>query len=140
MSNLVSVKFFCLWCEFFIYCCQYTGTFIPSICIYGVFFCIGGGPSPSDVSDVSQKVCDILGEDSSTLAGIEGGIDVDEEEDIVQDEVPTLWKRPRYVKKIKEYISVHITSKVDIPFSSIIKCFVFIFAYFTSYIRRLSRM
>jgi hypothetical protein len=35
-------------------------------------------------------VCDILGEDSSTLAGIEGGIDVDEEEDIVQDEVPTL--------------------------------------------------
>ncbi|CAG2218327.1 unnamed protein product [Mytilus edulis] len=38
----------------------------------------GGGPCSNEISSISQKVCDILWEDSPTISGIEGGLDIDE--------------------------------------------------------------
>ena len=62
------------------------------------FVVVGGGPSPSDVSELSQKVCSIIGEDSPTLAGIEGGVDVDDEDDLaMENEFPVSSKKPRCV-------------------------------------------
>jgi hypothetical protein len=41
-------------------------------------FFFGGGPCSGEVSTISQKACNIRGEDSPTISGIDGGLDTDE--------------------------------------------------------------
>ncbi|CAC5403277.1 unnamed protein product [Mytilus coruscus] len=71
----------------------------------------GRGPCSNDISSISQKVCDILGEDSPTISGIEGGVDIDEIDhksvsnknkrlyvclpDSEDEDIPTVSKRQR---------------------------------------------
>lgn len=74
---------------------------------------VGGGPCSNDISSISQKVCDILGEDSPTISGIEGGLDIDEIDHISvsnenkrryeslpdsedEEDIPPVSKRQRY--------------------------------------------
>lgn len=74
---------------------------------------VGGGPCSNDISSISQKVCDILGEDSLTISGIEGGLEIDEIDHISvsnenkrryeslpdsedEEDIPPVSKRQRY--------------------------------------------
>ena len=65
--------------EFFVFDVVFAHNYQASVeDVFLNIFCSGGGPCSEEVSTISQKACGILGEDSPTIWGIDGGLDTDE--------------------------------------------------------------